>query len=134
MRRFWLLASFCAALVVATALSYRRAAATLCELPENTELFQVRFGPQQLPDRGWRLAWILSSGPRQVPGHIGFQLFVSPTGRPNRRQSTMLCPSRTLQQDAPPAALSSVAIWKEKASVCGNCSPPLRPMQGIRRL
>ena len=29
------------------------------------------------------------------------------------------------------SAWSSVAIWNEKASLCVNASPPLRPMQGM---
>ncbi len=107
MRRFWLLAVSCVALVTATALSYRQAAgtasATLCQLPPDTERSQVRFGPHQVPGGGWRLAWILSYGPRQVPGHIGFQLVVSPTGR--------------LITANPPDLLERVGAWQRAHGV-----------------
>ena len=107
MRRFWLLAVSCVALVTATALSYRQAAVTasaaLCQLSAGTELSQVRFGPHRVPEGGWRLAWILSYGPRQVPGHIGFQLVLSPTGR--------------LIMANPPDLLDRVAAWQRAHGV-----------------
>jgi hypothetical protein len=86
MRRFAMIALvFVIALAVAGWLSYGRAAAnaavTLCQLPVGTELVHVRFGPQLIAAGQIRPAWTFAYGPSTEPGHEGFQLFMSPTGR-----------------------------------------------------
>jgi hypothetical protein len=97
--------------VVATGLSYRAAAhtaaRTLCQLPADTELNRVRFGPRVLPGHDLTLSWAFSYGPKAIPGHIGFQLYLSPTGR--------------LVMSNPPALLSRLPALHHRHGVsCGG--------------